>query len=438
MALSEIVSVQIQAGTVNPARKGFGVPLIMAYHAAWAGSEVRSYRTFSEVAADFASHTWPYKAAAAMFSQKIRPSEIKIGKLPTPSALQTVVLDFASHPTGSAITGTVTSPAGVVTTINVAWNTNIATTLAAVDTAIEAAIGAASVTTASPLLTVAVPTAGNGVAYFEFPTAFVRETTADQDYDDALTAALVIDPEFYFVLTDTASPKNIDKIARWALANSRFYLAGLSYNDPTDFVSGEFTSGADYTALLANDACAGLFTLQSRKSAIEAAWCGTMAPRDPGSATWAFKSLEGVGADALTSTQRNFIATTSKGNHYTEEAKVPITRPGKTFGGEWIDVVLGIAWIEARAAEAIFALLANEPKVPYTESGIGQIEAVLRGVLREAERRSIIDSGWTITHLAVADQSTADRAARILRGLEFSARLAGAIHVVNLVGTVTV
>jgi hypothetical protein len=439
MALSEIVNVQIQAGTVNPARKGFGVPLLMAFHNAWAGSEVRTYRTFSEVAADFAAHEWPRLAAAAMFAQKIRPSTIKIGKLPIPTGVpQIVVLDFANHPTGSAITGTVTSSAGVETAINVAWNTNIATTLAAVDTAIEAAIGAASVATASPVLTITVPLAGNGVAHFEFPTAYARETTANQAYDAALDAALVLDPEFYFVLTDTASPKNIDKIARWASANGRFYLAGPMYGDPSDFVSGEFSAGADYTALLANDACAGLFSESARNAAIEAAWCGCMAPRDPGSATWAFKTLEGVGADDWTSTQRNTIATTNRGNHYTTEAAIGITRPGKTFGGEWIDVVLGIAWIEARAQEAIFSLLANEPKVPYTEAGVGQIEAVLRGVLREAERRSIIDAGWTITHLPVADQATADRASRILRGLEFSARLAGAIHQVNLVGTVTV
>lgn len=439
MALSEIVSVSIQAGTVNPARRGFGVPLIMAFHNAWTGSEVRTYNAFSDVAADFDPHEWPYLAAAAMFAQKIRPSTIKIGKLPTPTGVpQTVVLDFSAHPTATAITGTVTSPAGVETAISVAWNTDIATTLGAVDTAIEAAIGASSVATASPVLTITVPTAGNGVAHFEFPTAYARETTADQSYDDALDAALVLDPEFYFVLTDTSSPKNVDKIARWALANGRFYLAGPMYGDPSDFVTGEFSAGADYTALLANDSCAGLFSESARNAAIEAAWCGYMAPRDPGSATWAFKTLEGVGADDWTSTQRNTIAVTNHGNHYTTEAAIGITRPGKTFGGEWIDVVLGIAWIEARAQEAIFSLLANEPKVPYTEAGVGQIEAVLRGVLREAQKRSIIDAGWTITHTAVADQDTADRASRILRGLEFSARLAGAIHQVNLVGTVTV
>jgi hypothetical protein len=39
--------------------------------------------------------------------------------------------------------------------------------------------------------------------------------------------------------------------------------------------------------------------------------------------------------------------------------------------------------------------------------------------------------------LAAAEQATADRAARIVRDLEFSAQLAGAVHTVNIAGTVT-
>lgn len=439
MALSEIVSVSIQAGTVRPASRGFGVPLLMGFHSAWSGSEVRRYTTFSGVAADFDPHEWPYLAAQKIFSQRRRPREIKIGRLPTPGSSQIVKLDFADHPTSTAVTGTVTSPAGVETAVSVAWNTDLATTLAAVDTAIEAAIGASSVATASPVLTVTVPTAVAGVAHFDFPTAYVRETSADQDYDDALTTALGIDPEFFFVLTDTGSPKNIDKIARWCLAQDRFYLAGPQYGDPSDFVSGEFTSGSDFTALQANDRAAAIFTKQTRAEALDAAWVGLMAPYDPGSATWAFKTLGGTGADAWTSTQRGTIDTANKGNHYTTEARVGITRPGKTFGGEWIDVVLGDAWIVARIEERVFALLASEPKVDYTNEGFGQVVAVVRGVLRDAERMKILAPGsWDVTVTPAEDQTDEDKALRNVAGLEFSGTRAGAIHAATIVGTLTI
>lgn len=438
MALSEIVSVQIQAGTVSPASKGFGVPLLLGFHAAWAGSEVRRYTTFSGVAEDFDPHEWPYLAAQKIFSQKRRPREIKIARLPTPGTGQIVKLDFTDHPTATAVTGTVTSPAGVETAINVAWNTDLATTLAAVDTAIEAAIGAGSVATASPVLTVTVPTAVAGVAHFDFPTAYERETSADQDYDDALAMAAGIDPDWYLILTDTGSPKNIDKIARWAASNDRLYIAGPQYGDPSDFVSGEFSAGADYTALLANDAAAGLFTGQPRDAAIEAGWAGYMASFDPGSATWAFKTIAATGADAWTATQRGVIETTNHGNHYTTEARIGITRPGKTFGGEWIDVVLGKAWIVARMEERIFALLASAPKVDYTNEGFGQIVAVVRGVLRDAEKAKILARGsWNVTITPAEEQTAEDKALRAVSGLEFTGTLAGAVHAANLVGTLT-
>src|SRR5690349_21573927 len=103
MALSEIVSVSIQAGTVNPARVGFGVPLILAYHTEWTGTEVRTYTSFSGVAEDFDSFSMPYLMAAAIFSQNPRPSKIKIGRLPAPSSDHTLVLDFTDHPSGEAV-----------------------------------------------------------------------------------------------------------------------------------------------------------------------------------------------------------------------------------------------------------------------------------------------------------------------------------------------
>ena len=441
MALSEIVNVSIQAGTVNPARAGFGVPLILAYHTKWSGTEVRSYTSFSGVSTDFPeTHSMPYLAAAALFSQNPRPSVIKIGRLVAPPSDHTLVLDFADHPSGQAIKLSVVENDGTATAINVAWNTNIATTLADLDTALTA-LGGLDVTIASPLATVVTTT--NGEQTHITPTAgttticYVRETTTDWDYDDALAAHAVVDGAFYGVLIDSGSPKNIDKAARWCLINDRFFFTGPQYTKPAQFVSGEFTAGADFTALQANDSAAGLFTRASRNTWPEAAWVGVMFPLDPGSATYAFKQLEGVGADTWTSTERTTIDTTNKGNHYAAEAGIGITRPGKAFGGEWIDVTIGLAWLQARLEERLFALLVNNPKIPYTDEGVALVVAEVKAQLREAETRGVLAPGWACTAGAVADAAPADKAARILRDVEFTATLAGAIHTINIVGTVT-
>ena len=436
MSLSEIVSVQIQAGTVNPARRGFGVPLIMAYHTEWSDTQVRSYTSMGGVAEDFDSTSRPYMAATALFSQNPRPERIKIGRLPAPPTGQSTVLDFTDHPTSTAITGSVINPAGTVTAINVAWNTNIATTLAALETAIEAITGN-TVTVASPRATVLDTGTLGEMWTFIFDTAKIRDTSADWDYDDALTAHALIDGDFFAVITDNNSPKNMDKVARWALANDRMAFFAPQYTDPAQFVSGEFTAGADYTALLANDSAVLLITENPRTSFSEAAWAGRMLPLDPGSATWAYKQLAGVGADSWSSTQRGTIEAAG-GNHYTTEAAVDVTRPGKAAGGEWIDVVIGLAWLEARIQERLFSLLVNNPKIPYTDAGIGLVLAEVRAQLKEAEAVGVLDAGWAVTATKAVDQAPADRAARILRGVEFQARLAGAIHTINVIGTVTV
>lgn len=440
MALSEIVNLQIQAGTVSPARRGFGTPFLLMSHDAWIGAaQVRTYTSFAGVAADFDAHELPYLHAAAIFGQARRPRSIKIGRLPAPGSSHVQILDFTNHPTGEAIVGSVVSAAGVETAINVAWNTNIATTLAALDTAIEAALGAGTVATASPLTTITTTLAPphGGIARVEFATAAIRETTADWDCDDALTAHALVDGDWYGVILDTNSPKNIDKAARWCLANQRLLIVGPQYSDPTDFASGEFTSGSDFTALQANNSAVGIFTRASRESGIESAWTSLLFSYQPGQATWAYKRLQGVGADTYNATERTQIEAVHA-NHYTSEAAIGITRPGKAFGGEWIDVVIGLAWLEARLQEDIFALFVSEPKIPYTDEGIAQIESTVRGVLRQAERNKLIDAGWTITKIAAADQTTGDRAARIYGGLEFVVRLSGAIHFLDpITGTVT-
>jgi len=445
MALSEIVAVSIQAGTVNPARVGFGTPLIMAYHTAWSGAEVRSYTTFSGVAADFdpadAGERTVYLMAEQMFSQNPRPSKIKIGRLPAPATFQVTVLDLTDMASGSAVVGSLTAPDGTVTSINVAWNATLAGTITDLKTAVDAITGVASVA-ASPLLTVTENVQKGASFYFDFSETEgvdVRDTTADWDYDDALTAAALIDADFYAVVIDNNSCPNMDKVARWALANDRLAAFAPQYTKPSQFVTGEFASGADYTALMANDAAFGLFTAEPRSTFKECAWLADMLPRDPGSATWAFKTLDGVGADSWTATERTLIeSSTHKGNHYAAEASIGITRPGKTFGGEWLDVVRGLDWFTARLEERLFSLLVNSPKVPYTDAGVAMVESEVRAQCRIAEAVGLFAPGWTTTTVAVADQDAADRAARILSGVEFQAVLAGAIHTINVAGTVTV
>jgi len=414
------------------------------FHDAWATNEVRSYTTFSSVAADFsatdANQRTVNLAAAAFFSQDPRPTTIKIGRLPTPASGQATSIDGNDMATSTDIVGSVTSPDGTVTAISVTWNTNLTTTMTDLQTALSAISGLTCGAPSGDVVVATADTAGQQF-YYDFTTegVDVRDTSATWAYDTQLDVILNVDPEFYAVCVENNSPVNMDKVARWALTNDRMCGFGPQYTKPAQFVTGEFTAGADYTALMANDAAWGLFTAEPRSTFKEAAWFSNMLPRDPGSATWAFKQLAGVGADTWTPTERALIeASAHKANHYAAEAGVGITRPGKMFGGEWIDVVRGLAWLEARMEERIFSALVNSPKIPYTDAGIAVIGAEISAQLQEAEDRGVLASGWSVTLPTAASQATADRAARILRDIDFAGTLAGAIHTVNIAGTVTV
>ena len=86
--------------------------------------------------------------------------------------------------------------------------------------------------------------------------------------------------------------------------------------------------------------------------------------------------------------------------------------------------------------------------MPYTDVGIAIIREALVGALDLGVRRGLlapeaIDEednrvpSYTVTVPRETQVSTSDKAARILRDVGFTARLAGAILAVEIVGTLT-
>jgi hypothetical protein len=100
----------------------------------------------------------------------------------------------------------------------------------------------------------------------------------------------------------------------------------------------------------------------------DAAWLGRQLPTIPGSSNWAFKSLTGIIADDLLSSQSSAVFT-NNGNTYETFAGQSITRYGKVSSGEWIDVIRGADWLQARLQENLYSTLINVEKIPYTDAG---------------------------------------------------------------------
>lgn len=164
----------------------------------------------------------------------------------------------------------------------------------------------------------------------------------------------------------------------------------------------------------------------------------------PGSETWAFKTLAGVSPAELTATQMQKLKEANI-SYYTEYGNKYITQGGKTVDNEWIDVVRFTLWQQSFMQERIYNLFVTHPKIPYTDSGIAQVQnqmiyALKRGQAMggiaptEYDEDGNMIPGYTVTVPRARDLTQTERSSRELKNCKFTARLAGAIHYVEIHG----
>lgn len=243
---------------------------------------------------------------------------------------------------------------------------------------------------------------------------------------------------YALLLTDNAQA-TVEAVAAWAEPRVKLYGVSSSQTTITSTSDALDTTSIAAKMKASNFDRSFVAVSDTPENFLEAAWFGDMLPRDPGSATWKFKNLNGQVADDWTSTEST-NARDKNANTYETIGGVDITREGTVASGEFIDIIRGIDWLTARIQEAVYATLVNSPKVSYTDAGITIIQNDVAGVLALAVDRGVLaaDPAPTTTVPKVADTAQADRTARLLRDVKFTARLAGAIHKVDIDGTLTV
>ena len=183
----------------------------------------------------------------------------------------------------------------------------------------------------------------------------------------------------------------------------------------------------------------GIWSADADTTFPECSWVGYQLQEQPGSNTWAYKTLSGFSVSKLSDTESKNILS-KNGNTYETVGGLNTTVGGKMFGGEWIDVMVFVDWLEQRMKERLWFRMANSKKIPYTSAGAAIIEAEIRAQLNDGIRAGgLADSpSPTVNVPDVLSVSANMRAQRIFEGITFEARLAGAIHFVKIRGTVTV
>lgn len=442
--LNNIVQVTISRETIQITRANFGTPAIISEFAATKTTTTfdryRDYANLTEMTDDgWLTTDKEYIRASKIFSQDPRPDKVMVGRKKPDSeavetwtaaltAIQTQNTDWYAFTIDSTQSATTTFDADFITgnlidfTINgtavtqVPFNSTNAQTYTDIETQIETDITNSIVTVDAVLRTVKVEIEGGDVN-----TQSVV-VTGGASQATGTTAFLTED--------------DIKEAAAWAETQKKIYFVTSNDADiPTSSTSDLFSDleafNYDRTAMQYHP------DLTTSDQFFSEGWLGVMLPKDPGSATWKFKNISGITSYNLTSSERGFVLG-KNGNIYTETAGVDITEEGVVASGEYIDIIRGIDWLEAIIAENIYSTLVNVDKIPFTNEGIASIEGLLRESLDEAVRAGLIADDYVTTVPKVADISTANKLARTLPDVEFTATLQGAIHKVEIQGTVSV
>ena len=287
--------------------------------------------------------------------------------------------------------------------------------------------------TTDPFITVTNPTSTLS------PGTMTGQYESSESLPDSLSAIAEQTSAWYGVATFSDAPDDILLVAGWTEVNKRLYGYATSQDDVLiplvpgnpDIMSA--LGSLNYVRTW------GLFDEDAGDSYPEAAWFGVMLAIDPGAATWAFKTLVGQDADYLTTSQSEQVLT-KNGNVYQTIGGVSITREGTVASGEYIDIVRGVDWLESRMEETIYSALVNNPKIPFTTSGIESIASLVSGQLQAGIEQGVIAATppFVVNVPKIATIPTADKIARELNGITFTATLAGAIQKVVINGSVTV
>ena len=439
--IDRIVSVQIALNTAGISKEGFSTLLVVGA-STLSLARVSTYRSAVEMTDDGYAESDPlYLAAVDFFAQIPHPTVLKIGRRQVDSADITVKNVL---PENSVYRVIVASADGSNTYTYTVQNGDAG---ADILQGLETAMAGDTVVTASyadDALTLTNITAGTAFTVKVDKNLTVTNAAPSETIADTMAACVAYDSDFYGVALTSRADADILAMAAWAEANGKLYGTCVSGSDVLD--------GADNTDIASQLMLNNYFRTFSFYHTDDAdfpevavmARCFTVTP---GGETWALKQLAGVKVDALTETEYNVLKAKNV-NTFERFRNLSLTQNGKVAAGEWIDVIRFRDFLEEEIKVNVVNAMINRNKVPYTDAGIAIIEAAIRQALARGQATGGIapteydengneNLGYTVTVPLAATISPNQKASRILEDVQFTARLSGAIHVVEIDGSLT-
>jgi hypothetical protein len=425
--LTDIIEIQISRETSAVAQTNFNVPAFISAHTNFK-ERARVYSSLLAVGDDFATTESAYIAAQKFFGQAIKPANIVIGRRQIPGATINIVTVAATT------TYTLTVSGVPITYVS-----------DATPTAIEIAAGLKTAYLVTPVTGVTLTDNLDGTLTFASTVDWSLKTTANMSKANApateawaatVNAVQNENDTWYALAIESHNSLDVLEVAGVIEAKKKvFGTSSSASNVKTTATDDLFSQLQD----LGYQRTFGMYSATADTEFPECAWIGFQLQEQPGSNTWAYKALAGVTVSKLSDTEATNIKA-KNGNTYESVGGQSVTVGGKMFGGEFIDIMVFVDWLEARMTERLWFRMANSKKIPYTAAGATIIESEIRAQLNDGIRvGGLADSPSPVVRVPdVLSVAPNLRAQRIFEGIEFEARLAGAIHFVKIKGTVTV
>lgn len=434
-SLADIVNVQISLNTPGVAYATFGTALIASPLASFS-ERVRTYKK-----GEYDEDNLPAILVTALddhFAQTPSPREVKVGRL----SVDKVVIQPSSVVNSAVYSLKVNGTLATYTADGSATGAEIATGVAAAITALSitgitatAVSATVEITYESAVIPLTDFTRLEWGAITPTASALAADLSAINDSDSA----------WYVLHLTERTPARVLVAAEWTEARVKMFNTALAEADilnpalATDTIS--VLGDSQYFRTIAS------YDAEAASQFADVAWSSRLLPIQPGAETWALKRLASVTSDKLNSTQRGVVF--SKGGNTFEpyQPALALTNPGKTVAGEWIDVIRFRDWLANFMQVNAVTLMVKRDKIPYTDAGIQLVVNNIKASLRRGQAVGGISPdevdadgntipGFIVTYPLRADVTDAEAASRILN-LGFSARLAGALHALEISGSLS-
>lgn len=450
------------------------------------GQRIESFGSLADVAARFGTTAQEYLGAALYFAQAPQPTQLYIGRWaqtathglligPALSAAQKLLANFTGVANGGFKIGV--DGAGVVNVTGI--NLTGAANLNAVATLINAALAAVPIAAtvlwdgtrftarstatgaASAIAPLQPPIAGTDLGpLLLLNAAGLPRAVQGIVAETALAAVAALDASgvsFYALTFCSTNIVDADRLAIAAYVEgvAPKHLYGVSTSaagcaDPTSTTDIAYLlNAAGYNQSVVQYNSAGLYAVCSLFGRI----LTTNFNANNSMITLMYKVEPGITAEQLTTTQADALKTKKANVFVAYENATAIIQYGTVASGLYVDEVYGVAWQSFRVQTDLYnALYTNPRKIPQTDSGMAQLATVIEAALSAGVNNGLIapgvwtqggfgqlqtgdylSSGFYVYAPPLSQQSTADRVARKSVAFQAAAKLAGAVHEIDVV-----